>query len=124
MRAIALFLTILVAQVGCSQPQTLVGVWQHKFDTTTETVEFLRDGTFRISSSGPALKQVTKQDAVVVFNGRYSIIDSNHIQAYVATGTQTNFIGPATLSYSLSGNELRLTRFTMAGDMEVYRRNR
>jgi hypothetical protein len=130
-----LLIALAVALVACGRPsaQGLVGLWQAEAEQggspghanvmqSSQTVEFLKDGSFKMSSS---FVMDGKRQTHDFFTGAYTLIDSNHVRLEIASNVpnSTNSLS-LTVTFSLAGNRLEMSKLTSSVVTETtkYRR--
>ena len=115
---LSLLTVMVLALSGCSRSKSLVGEWRSEIGDGRLTVVFEQDGRFSVQAP---LRQSTNE-AVLTFQGTYSVIDTNRLRLNLAADRGTNTF-PITIQYAMAGDELQLQEFGGAeGRVMKYRR--
>jgi len=129
------FCVLISFASGCSGAQGLVGSWQSEtvrpalpgrtnIVESYQTVEFLKDGSFKMGST---ITTDGQKQALVVFTGTYALVDTNHIQLEITPdGARPSDRVPMTVTFSIIGDELEMSRLTSSVVPETvkYRRSK
>lgn len=84
----------LLQFIGCSNQKEIIGKWQQVGGT--ETIEFLRDGTFVVENGGHPMG-----------GGKYSIVDDARLK--IEPSGMMAVTGPMLTKYIITGDNLILT---------------
>ena len=95
----------LLQLIGCSGQRGIVGKWQQT--NGTETMEFLKDGTFVVENGGRPMG-----------GGKYFVVDDNRIK--IEPGGLQSLAGPMLTKYVISGKDLTLTAPDGGGDTKYH----
>jgi hypothetical protein len=118
---------------GCSGAEGLVGLWRTEIVHATrpggtnlveysETVEFLKDGSFKMGSS---IATDGERQTAVVFTGTYALIDRNRVRLeIVASQARPSNKTPLTVTFSIVGDELEMSKLipSVVPETQKYRR--
>jgi hypothetical protein len=130
-----LTLVICMCAGGCSGKQGLVGLWQTEtvraalpgrtnFIDAYQTVEFLRDGSFKMGG-GVITDGKRRAAAAAEFTGTYALIDANRLRLEVAPNqARPSDRIPLTVTFSLVGDELQMSKLITSAipESQKYRR--
>ena len=89
-----LILCGLLQFIGCSNQKGIVGKWQQV--EGTETIEFLKDGSFVVEKGGRPMG-----------GGKYTVVDDNRIK--IEPSGMMAVTGPMLTKYVIAGEDLTLT---------------
>jgi hypothetical protein len=106
---------------------SLVGLWSSdpnnisggaaNTNTDYETIEFLKDGSFKITDCYKAING--NQQAIPIMSGKYTLIVTNHVRLELKNG-----LLPLNVPFSISGDQLEILALIPSSVMETkkYRR--
>lgn len=117
-----LAVVVSLGPCGCSGAEGLVGLWKTKTVRVTvpgrtnivesyQTVEFLKDGAFKIGASviTDGDKRTQGLFSGIYFSGTYALIDTNHVRLEVAPNqARPSDKVPLTRRFSIVGSELEV----------------
>ena len=118
---------------GSSGAQGLVGSWQSEtvrpalpgrtnVVESYQTVEFLKDGSFKMGST---ITIDGKKQTMVVFTGTYALVNTNHVRLEIAPNqARPSDKIPGTVTYSIVGDELEMSKLTTSVVPETQRYRR